>query len=130
MTLELLSAPTSPTTDLLLDCVLERAQGDHAAWTMRRLEEVFMDAIEAGESDAMVGYVRASNLLAVLPFMVDADTDDRRLQRFAKSVARTTLRLAERIGMQDYARDLIKSTCALHPAPCLQGMAEALTPLR
>lgn len=116
-------------TNLLVDCALQSPEGDSAAWTMRRLEEAFMEAIVAGESDPAIGHQMTSNLLSVLPLMVDSDSENGRLRHFARAVARTALRQAAALGNETttQTRDFLKLTSASHTAPCLQGMVEALS---
>lgn len=130
------AAPLQPedAIDNLLACLLERAEQDPSDWTMRQLEDALMNAVCQGEEDARTGHALLSKLLATLPLLCDANTDDGRTERFCRSVARRSLELAEDVG--DWAvgatQQLILETLTFHPAPSLVGLLHPLEskPLR
>jgi hypothetical protein len=121
-------APASLAAEVLLDCALLPSETDTAASTMRRLEEAFMDAIQAGEEDPARGHEMAVRLLSMLPLMVDSDSNDGRMRRFARAVARTAMTLADRQDAEvvTRSRDSITRICDEHAAPCLRGMLEPI----
>lgn len=127
-TLVAIEAPSMPDIDTLLACILERAEGDHAHWTMRHLEDAMMDAASQGEEDPSTGHLLFSKLLATLPLLCDANTEDGRTERFCRSVARQALELAEAVGELATAatQQLILETLTFHPAPSLLGLLHPL----